>query len=184
MTDEELVGLASSNPEFFVHIVARYEDKILRYIRRISSSSYETAEDLGQETFIKAYLKINQFDRRLRFSSWLYRIAHNHVISFWRKNKNKKNVVYWDREDQFEKILETEDVVEKMDSRLLQKKLAVVLSKLKPVHKQVLVLKYVEDKDYREISDIIRRPVGSVGILILRAKAELKSKIELKELIP
>jgi RNA polymerase sigma-70 factor (ECF subfamily) len=183
MTDNELVGLAANNPDFFVYLVQRYEEKILRYIRRISSVSQETAEDLGQEIFIKAYLNIHQFDGRLKFSSWLYRIAHNHVISFWRKTKWEKEVIYWDDED-MKMILDVEmDLPKRIDDLLLKKKIADIFDQLKPAHKEVLILRYLEGRDYQDIGDIIKRPVGSVGKLISRAKAELKTKIiDIKQL--
>lgn len=176
-TDEELVGLVKTNPDFYYCLVSRWEEKILRYIKRITSVSEETAQDLGQEIFLKAYENINDFDETLKFSSWLYRIAHNHVISYWRKYKKEKNVLSTDEHEGLKNILESEDdVVKDIDSKIITAKIEKALEEIKPIYKEVLILKYLEDKDYSEISDIIKKPVGTVGTLISRAKKEVKRK--------
>jgi RNA polymerase sigma-70 factor, ECF subfamily len=177
-TDEELAGLARTNPDFYMFLMERYEEKILRYIQRMSSVTTETAQDLGQEIFLKAYQNINDFDLDLKFSSWLYRIAHNHVISFWRRNKKEKNVVSWDENENLKNMLESDDDITKdIDDKIKKERLGEVLGQIKPVYREVLVLKYMEGKDYKEISDIIKKPMGTVGTLISRAKAEIRKKI-------
>lgn len=176
-SDEELAGLTRTNPDFYYYMVKRYESKILRYIRRISNLTKETSEDLGQEIFLKAYENINDFDNNLKFSSWLYRIAHNHVISFWRKNKKEKNLLSWDADEGFKNMFKSDDdVVKEIDDKIKAEKIAEALSKLKSDYREALILRFMEDKDYSEISDIMRKPVGTVGTLILRAKKELKNQ--------
>ncbi|HPN96924.1 MAG TPA: RNA polymerase sigma factor [Candidatus Moranbacteria bacterium] len=178
-TDEELAGLTKINPDFYLPLMERYEDKILRYIRRITNVPKETAEDLGQEIFIKAYENINDFDEKLKFSSWLYRIAHNHVISFWRKTKKERNVFSWDGDESFKNILESDhDMVKDLDRKITAEKMAQVLELTRPEYKEVLVLKYMEGKDYAEISDILRKPIGTIGTMISRAKKDIQKKIK------
>ncbi|PIU78076.1 MAG: hypothetical protein COS72_03485, partial [Candidatus Moranbacteria bacterium CG06_land_8_20_14_3_00_43_56] len=92
-TDEELVALTLKNQDFFSCIVERYEAKLTRYIRRISAATQEDAEDLLQEIFVKVYRNLYGFDPSLKFSSWIYRIAHNQVISQWRKTKSRPQVL-------------------------------------------------------------------------------------------
>ena len=87
--DEELVALALKNQDFFACLVERYEPKLMRYVRRISAATQEDAEDLLQEIFVKVYRNLNDFDPDLKFSSWIYRIAHNQVISYWRKTARR-----------------------------------------------------------------------------------------------
>ncbi|MDD5489902.1 MAG: sigma-70 family RNA polymerase sigma factor, partial [Candidatus Moranbacteria bacterium] len=76
-TDEEMVALTLKNQDYFACLVERYEPKLMRYIRRISAATQEDAEDLLQDVFVKVYRNLNDFDQKLKFSSWIYRIAHN-----------------------------------------------------------------------------------------------------------
>lgn len=178
-SDEELAGLVIDNPDFYYFLMERYEAKILRYIRRISNFSKETTEDLGQEIFLKAYENINDLDENLKFSSWLYRIARNHVISFWRKNKNRKLVSSFDADENFKNMFESdEDIAKDLEKKITAEEIGKILEKMKIEYREVLVLRFLEDKDYNEISDILKKPVGTVGTLLNRAKKEFKKELE------
>jgi len=85
--DSELVELSLKKQDYFYCLILRYQEKLLRYIRRISASSKEDAEDILQEVFMSVYKNLNDFDNSLKFSSWIYRIAHNKTVSHWRKQK-------------------------------------------------------------------------------------------------
>lgn len=177
-SDEELAGLVTDNPDFYYILMERYEAKILRYIGRISNFTKETLEDLGQEIFLKAYENINDFDKSLKFSSWLYRIARNHTISHWRKNKNDKMFLSFDADENFKNMFESEeDIVKDLENRLTGEFVVKMLSKIREEYREVLVLRFLEDKDYEEIGDILKKPVGTVGTLISRAKKELKGEL-------
>lgn len=157
----------------------RYEEKITRYVRRIANVSRETAEDLVQEIFLKAYQNINDFDESLKFSSWLYRIAHNHVISHWRRHKNESQVLSWDADDNFKNMFESDDdPVKETDDKMTARRISQAMSLIRPEYKEVLLLRYMEYKDYSEIGDILKKPVGTIGTMILRAKKELKKVLE------
>ena len=178
-SDEELAGLVTRNPDFYYLLMERYESKILRYIRRISNLPKETIEDLGQEIFLKAYENINDFDVSLKFSSWLYRIARNHVISFWRKNKKIKTVISFDSDENFKNILEAEgDLAKDLEKKNISEIIGKILMQIRMEYREVLTLRFMEDKSYEEISDILKKPVGTVGTLINRAKKELKMELE------
>lgn len=97
-SDEELAKEASENEDFFYELMNRYETKLIRYILRLAKINQETAEDILQETYIKAYKYINNFDSSLKFSSWIYRIAHNETISYWRKNQKNYSFISIDKE--------------------------------------------------------------------------------------
>ena len=177
--DEEVIKLVGENPDFYQCLMERYEEKIMRYVKRITNVSHETAEDLVQEIFLKAYENINDFDADLKFSSWLYRIAHNHVISFWRKHRNEKKVFSWDADDNLKNLFESdEDMAQDLEAKMTRETIGQLIAELQPVHQEVLVLKYSEDKSYEEISDILQKPIGTVGTLLLRAKAEFKQKLK------
>ena len=179
LKDEELIELVLENEDMFLHLMRRYESKLIAYILRISSFSYEEAEDILQDVFIKVYKNLNNFDTSLKFSSWIYRITHNEVISNFRKNK--KVIQISDQElqnDIFEKIIDDFDIKEKIDNDYLRKNLMSILNKLDAKYRDVLVLKYFEEKEYSEISDILKKPVGTIATLLFRAKKELKKIIK------
>lgn len=175
--DQELVRLALENQDNFLYIVNRYEKKLLSFILRISNVSYQDAQDLLQEIFIKIYQNLNDYDPGLKFSSWIYRIARNHVISHYRKNKNRPQVLPFELEqDMFENLAADFDLGQTVETKLTRERIFAVLDKLKPKYREVIVLRYFEEKSYDEISDIIKKPTGTVGTMINRAKKQLKEK--------
>ncbi len=178
-TDEELVGLTLENQEYFLYLIKRYEEKLLRYITRISNSNREDAEDILQEVFIKTYQNLNDFDLSLKFSSWIYRICHNRVISNYRKTKNNPKIISMDSDNIFLKNLATDlDLNEEINRRDIKNKFNRVLAKLDKKYREVLILRLLEEKDYKEISDILKKPMGTVATLISRAKKQFKKEYE------
>jgi len=172
-SDEELVALALKDQDFFACLMERYEPKLTRYIRRISAATQEDAEDLLQEIFVKVYRNLNDFDQSLKFSSWIYRIAHNQVVSQWRKTKTRPQVLKFEADDDFLKYISTdEDLAADTERRFTGEEVRETINNLDEKYKEVLILKYLEGKDYMEISDILRRPLGTVATLINRAKKQ------------
>lgn len=174
-SDQELVSLTLENQDNFGYLIERYEQKLLRYIKRLSNINQETAEDILQETFIKVYKNLNAYDTSLKFSSWIYRIAHNEVINFFRKNKIMNALISLDDENGLINILTSVEKTEKVaEEKELRSKMQIVLNEIDDKYRQVLILKYLEEKDYQEISDILQIPVNTVGTLLHRGKGELK----------
>ncbi len=171
MADEELVSLSVEKSEIFGILMRRYQGRLLSYIRRLSGLRSEDAEDVLQESYIKAYLNLNDFDRKLKFSSWLYRIVHNETISEWRKRKARPSIIL-DSED-WQKIKSGSDlnseIMAKFDKELMNKAIA----RLPKKYREVIVLKYLEERSYEEMADILRKPAGTIGTLINRAKKQL-----------
>lgn len=153
----------------------RYEKQLIVYIRRISSANQADAEDILQEVFIKTYRYLNSFDQDLKFSSWIYRITHNEAINWHRKNKNKQTLSSEDSQAVFEKIASDLNLKEKINQKMLAKKIRTIIEQLDDKYRTVLVLKFLEEKDYTEISNILKIPMGTVATLINRAKKKLKS---------
>ena len=178
-TDEQLVLLSLSNENYFSCLVERYEKSLTRYIFRISSVTREDAEDLLQDIFIKAYINLNDFDPRLKFSSWIYRIAHNEVVSFWRKNKARPQLVSIDDSEfnLIENLASDLDLLDEMEKLENKKNIKKILLSLKTEYREILVLKYLEEKSYEEISDILKKPLGTIASLISRAKAEFRKRL-------
>ena len=176
-TDEELVALTLRNQDFFAQIMRRYEAKLTRYIRRISGVRAEEAEDILQESFIKIYQNLNAFDRSLRFSSWAYRITHNQVISHFRKSRARPQTADFN-EALLETLASDIDSAKDMDRKLLRRHFEKTFKTLDTKYREVLILKYFEEKDYKEISDIIKKPMGTVANLLNRAKKNLKKELQ------
>ena len=177
--DTELVKLSLKNSNYFLCIVRKYETPLMRYIRRITNVSLEDAEDLLQETFIKVYTNLNGFDTSLKFSSWIYRIAHNEVISNFRKLKVRPEKINSEINGNVLKKIESDLNIEKeIDQKILKEKLNQIINQLDIKYKEVIILKYLENKSYEEISDIIKKPTNTVGTLINRAKKQLNNIIK------
>jgi len=183
-TDEELVLLSCDNQWFFLCIMKRYEQKLMRYIKRISGVSQEDAEDILQEVFIKVYQNLNDFDNYLKFSSWIYRITHNHAISVFRKKKARaEGRIFEISDEEMNNISSGLDLEKEVDRKLNKEALKKVLNKLDSKYREVLMLKFLEERDYREISDIIKKPMGTVATLINRAKKKMGEEIKKQEII-
>lgn len=99
-TDEEIAReVQAGKMELFGAIVKRYEAKMLRYARKFLFG-YEDAEDVVQEVFLKAYINIQSFNASKKFSSWLYRIAHNEFINAIKK-KGREHLSLFDLDTLF-----------------------------------------------------------------------------------
>ena len=176
-TDEELAALSLTDQDYFLCLIKRYETKLLYYIKRITNVSHEDAEDILQETFIKVYLNLNGFDASLKFSSWIYRIAHNEVIDNFRKNKSNRGNINLNGDENFIKNLSSDlNLNKELDLKILKTAVRNVLDAMDIKYREVLILKFLEEKDYKEISDILARPMGTVATLINRAKKQFKQE--------
>jgi len=177
-TDEELVSLVLKNKDFFTFIIHRYEAKLARYIKRLGVFVPEDTEDLLQTIFIKVYKSLNGFDNSLKFSSWIYRIAHNETMSYFRARKIRPegNAVF-DSEKILPFLFDDTDSSKEAELRIDGEHINIAMESLEDKYREVIILRYFEEKDYEEISDILRIPSGSVATLIHRAKKQLKEKL-------
>ncbi len=177
-SDTKLVKLTLKNPECFTPLVERYEQKLFRYIRRLSGLSKECAEDVLQEVFIKIYRNLNNFDTSLKFSSWAYRIAHNETVNYLRKHRGKEPVsIETDDPDTLSliDILESNtNIADEAAKKELQEKVRTTLKQLPKKYQEVLVLRFLEDMNYKEISDVLKKPEGTIAALLNRAKTKFK----------
>lgn len=179
MTDEELVSLSLQNKDNFSILISRYTSRLFRYVMRISGVTKEEAEDIMQEVFIKTYLNLNDFDTTLKFSSWIYRIAHHQTISTYRKRKVRPEGNKIDVEDSvLHQIASDENIVRDLDRVMEAKIIREAIQKLDKSSRDILVLKYFEEKDYAEIADILEEPLGTVATHLYRAKRKLRAIME------
>lgn len=179
LSDSDIVNRTLVDNNYFGYLIERYEDKLKRYIYRLGINNPEDQSDVMQEIFIKAYKNLNSFDTSLSFSSWIYRIAHNEAINWYRKQKVRPEGNLVVNGDEVLKIIsEKEDGAEiAFDKQINAHELTVALGKIDKKYRDVLILRYFEEKDYLEISDILKIPTGSVGTLVLRGKKQLYNVI-------
>lgn len=184
VTDEEVVAQALRDRHAFGELIVRYEAKLLRYIRRLGVRTYDDQVDVLQEIFIKAYKNLNSFDGSFKFSSWLYRIAHNEAISWYRKQKVRpEGHLVGDGDEVLLLIKDGVAGAEQLfDAEINASEVARALETLDLKYKEALILRYFEHKEYEEISDILKVPLGSVGTLIFRGKKQLLSALNQKRL--
>jgi len=178
-SDSELVALTLEDQKYFAYLIDRYEAPLMRYIFKVSNSSREEAEDVLQESFIKIYYNLNGFDQGLKFSSWAYRIVHNQVISTYRKDKARPQGHSWTIDDDLMRVLASDlDTKRDVELSYLKQNIEQVFDQMDVKYREVLVLKFIEQKDYKEISDILQKPMGTVGTLINRAKKSFKKEAD------
>jgi len=177
-TDEQIVVLTLKNQDYYLCLMKRYEVKLLHYILKISNMNREDGEDILQEVFVKAYQNLNDFDLNFKFSNWIYSIAHNTTISVFRKKKVRPQTVSWEDKDLNNILKSTLDVEDESLQKLTYKHILKIINQMPLKYKDVLILKFVEGKDYREISDILHKPMGTIATLINRAKKSLKQELE------
>lgn len=179
LSDENLAARCPKSPDFFACLMERYEGRLMRYIYRVTNVSREEAEDILQESFIKAYTNLNEFDTSLKFSSWMYRIVYHQVVSTYRKNKARPQGNTLDMDDDaLTRIVSDENIVKDIERKQIAEGVRRALDMLDEKYREALVLFYLEEKDYREISDILQKPMGTVATLLSRAKKKLRTEIE------
>ncbi len=163
-SDNEVVELVrKKDKNIYAEIIRRYEKKLLRYATYLINDE-QLAADAVQEGFIKAYINLHSFNLKLQFSSWLYRIVHNQAINLI--STTKKNLVIEEALD-FDSNIDLEDDLIRKE---LREHMHLCLNQMSLLYKVPLVLFFLEEKTYEEISDVLRIPIGTVGTRINRAK--------------
>lgn len=171
MEDSEIVQkILSGNLDLFEEIVNRYERQILVYTKRILNNNQQDAEDTTAETFFKCYKNLASYKHEYKFSSWLYRIAHNNAVNLI---QSKSKLFYFDIND-FWQI----PSVQKEQLPLTKAELEKILDKLKLNDKNILVLFYLQEKSLREISDILKIAENTVAQRLTRARERARKLIQ------
>ena len=173
IADAELVARARANPDDYALIVDRYGAAILRYVSRITDADPAEADDIAQTVMVKAYLNLAGYDPSVRFSSWLYRIAHNAAVDAWRKRSRRESLsLDGDDENRLADMLsDGTDVHRDVADADRREAVRRAIASLDRKYREILVLRYLDDRSYEEISDILKVPVGTVSTLAHRAKA-------------
>lgn len=158
----------------FEEIMSEYERSIFGYVLRLTANR-EDAEDITQETFLKVYNHLNSYDASRPFKTWIYTIATRTVYDLFRKRKVHQELYIIDDEDiGFETIDET-DAYKKIETA---EELENALAKIKPTYRSILLLHYMQEFTYEEISEALNQPLGTVKTNLRRAKIALKQILE------
>jgi RNA polymerase sigma-70 factor (ECF subfamily) len=175
-TDETLVKeIREGQVDLYAEIIKRYKVPLLSYIKRFSFNS-DDSEDILQEVYLKVYRNLYGFDIEKKFSSWIYRIAHNETINYLKKNNNKIKLSLEEiNEDIFDKKINLENEI---DQKFLAKEMSHYLKLLKDKYREILILFYFEEKSYEEIAEILHIPKNTVGTYIFRAKQNLIKELK------
>jgi RNA polymerase sigma-70 factor (ECF subfamily) len=178
LSDEKLVEyVRSKDQEAFVEIVGRYEEKLKRYVGYMIRDD-DLVGEVVQGCFVKVFENLNSFDATRKFSSWIYRIAHNEAIS---EIRGRKRLLYWPLEADFWGWFESKDNLEKeLDDKLMAEWLNTCVKDLAEKYRSVLVLYYFEQKSYEEIGEILRISIGTVGTRLSRGKALVKKLCKIR----
>lgn len=168
LSDEQLVKIIrSSDKELYAEIIERYQEKLMRYAGYIIGDE-NMAEDAVQDAFIKAYINLNGFNVKKKFSSWIYRIVHNEAMNML--SRQKKQIPMNEKIEHDSGVnLEDEFIKNELTSRAHH-----CLEQIPLIYKEPLSLFYLEEKSYEEIGDILRIPIGTVGVRISRAKSMMR----------
>jgi len=172
-SDEEVAGLVQAGDiDLFGVLIHRYEEKIKRYARKFLSD-YEDVKDVVQDIFLKVYENIRSFDTKRKFSTWLYRIAHNELVN--RLKRRKPILPLFDLDTFLPFSLHDNRLTQDIDRQDVQKMIGGCLGALEPKYREPIILYYLEELSYKEIADVMQIPISTVGIRIKRAKKKMKS---------
>jgi len=176
LSDEALaVLIQQGQTDYFGTLIERYEGKLLRYGTKFLSDRNDI-EDLVHDAFLNAYKNMRVFDPDLRFSPWMYRIAHNTFVNALR-SAGKLPLFSIDL-DTFVAPIGAESAENREDQQLIHEAITKGLQALKPKYREVLILHYFEEMPYKEIADVLHIPIGTVSVRILRAKKALREVLD------
>jgi len=176
--DERIVSLVKKGKkEEYGRLVEKYEKSLERYISHLINQKGEEVEDLVQDCLIKAYENLEDFEERKKFSSWIFRIAHNLVVDYFRKKRLKTERI---GEETWNEPEDGLNIEEEFIKGIERGEVYKAINKLEIEEKEILVLFYDEEKSYEEIGEILRINKSNVGIRLMRSKEKLKKLLDNK----
>lgn len=166
----------------FTAIYNAFYSEILNYVT-YKMNNRMVAEDITSEVFVKVYNNLETYDSsKAQFNTWLYFIANNTIIDYYRKNKNVNNVSISDYiNDEGKETMQFEATyndVNDIESKELRESITKAFEGLKPKYQKVATLLFLEQKKYNEIADICNIPMGSVKGMVNRCRAMLQSQLQ------
>lgn len=172
-TDVELISNAIGGREDgFEELVRRYQKPITGYVFRIVGE-YESALDVTQEVFIKVYNSLHRYSSEYKFSTWLYRIAHNAAIDHLRRNSvNPQSLETENADGTYQLQIEAAGRSPEQDREISEWRTEIgqVVKRLPDAYKQLILLRHANDLSYDEIAEVTGLPLGTVKNRLFRAR--------------
>ncbi len=176
--DTQLIEFVLNGQEDgFEELVKRYQRPIVGYVFRMLND-YDSALDVSQEVFIKVYNSLNRYRSEYKFSTWLYRIAHNAAIDHIRKNSFLTQSIETENEEgayqlQLESPLPTPE--QDREQSEWRTEIDAVVKCLPQGYRELIVLRHSRDLSYDEIADITSLPLGTVKNRLFRARELMRN---------
>ncbi|HEU5050776.1 MAG TPA: sigma-70 family RNA polymerase sigma factor [Gemmatimonadales bacterium] len=185
-TDQEVVALARAGAESaYRELIRRYERPIFSLVFRMVRDR-ELAEDLTQETFVKALNAIESYRPEFKFSSWIFKIANNAAIDHLRRRELDTLSLDGSPHAETPEAMEAtalqignrlESPLEAVEARELGGAIEEAIGRLRPEYRSCILLRHVEGRAYEEIAEILNLPLGTVKTYIHRARNELRQTL-------
>ncbi len=177
LSDAELITKSISGGEDgFEELVSRYQRPIVSYVYRMLND-YDASLDVTQEVFIKVYKSLERYSSEYKFSTWLYRIAHNAAIDHIRRNSKKLQSLETENQDgTYELQLESPRPTPEQDQEQKEWRVEIeaVIKCLPAVYRELIVLRHSQDMSYSEIAEITNLPLGTVKNRLFRAREMMR----------
>lgn len=176
-TDAELIVKAiAGREEGFEELVRRYQRPIVGYIYRMLND-YDASLDVSQEVFIKVYKSLDKYSSQYKFSTWLYRIAHNATIDHIRRNSQNLQSLETESEDgayqmQLESSLPTPE--QNQERREWKSEIESVVKCLPSAYRELILLRHTQELSYDEIAEVTNLPLGTVKNRLFRAREMMR----------
>ncbi len=187
LSDQDVVEHALEGRESaYRELISRYERPVFSVIYRMVRDR-EKAEDLAQDTFIKVFNALDKYDPSYKFSSWIFKIAHNTTVDLLRKKEPETLSLdgspHARTQEQAEAssltaVSHDETPEDYTASKELGSEIEMALAELRPKYREALVLWHLEGRPYDEIAEIMDLPLGTVKTYIHRGRNELREKLE------
>jgi RNA polymerase sigma-70 factor (ECF subfamily) len=177
--DADLVVRALAGREDgFEELVRRYQRPIVAYVYRMVGD-YDTALDLAQEVFIKVYNSLGRYRPEFKFSTWIYRIAHNASIDHLRRagsSRTEEMEVAGEGGSTFEKPIASKSLTPEQETERGERRAEIeeVVRQLAPAYRELIVLRHSHDLSYDEIAEVTGLPLGTVKNRIFRAREAMR----------
>ncbi len=178
LADGDLVRRALTGADDgFEELVRRYQRPIVSYVYRMTGD-YEAALDLTQDVFIKVYASLARYRSEYKFSTWVYRIAHNTAIDHLRRHAVRGYEV--DASGEYERPLASNALTpEQLSERAeLCAEIEDVIGALPPGYRELILLRHAHDLSYDEIAEVTGLPLGTVKNRIFRAREAMRTPLQ------
>jgi len=178
-TDRDLVLTAASGLEgSFEELVRRYQRPISAYVYRMVGD-YDAALDLTQEIFIKVYGSLSRYRSEFKFSTWIYKIAHNSAVDHLRRMGGRELSLINGREDDlYEVPIDSGALTPEQESEREERRVEIesVVRALPSAYRELIVLRHSQDLTYEEIVDVTGLPLGTVKNRLFRAREMMRQQ--------